>query len=94
LCLKYIPSAVKRFARIKELREMKLELAKNGRLHITDHAEESFKDDTCRLIEILVGAGLKTDAEKIRDLAAATSDSPDLRDAMSKALSADQAEAT
>ena len=86
LCASYIPDAIKRFERIRELRERHLEMAKDERLRMKEYAENSFVEETCRLIEILVGAGRKQDAESVRERALAVRDDRPLRDAIEKVL--------
>jgi hypothetical protein len=48
-------------------------------------ADNAFVQDTCQLIEILVGTNLKAEAEKIRDLAVRAVDDPRLKSAVSDA---------
>jgi hypothetical protein len=88
LCLHYISDPVKRFDRIKLLRETKLSFADNERFK--GFAEESFQDDTCRLIEILVGAGRPDDAQKVSELAFAVKDTKELRAAIKKAITPEE----
>jgi hypothetical protein len=83
ICSVYIPDAIRRFDRIRERRERNLELA------IKDYAERSFVEETCRLIEILVGAGREQDAESVREQALSVRDDRQLRDAIEKAGSTD-----
>lgn len=84
LCASYIPDASERFDRIKEMRERQLSMAKDERLRMKEYAEKSFVEVTCRLIEILVGAGRKEDAESVRERALAMRDDRKLRDAIEK----------
>ncbi len=49
------------------------------------HFEDRFVSDTCQLIEILVGTGQKTVAEKIRDQAVVLLNDPRLKSAVSDA---------
>jgi hypothetical protein len=84
LCASYIPDATKRFDRIREFRERNLEIAKDERVLMKEHAEKMFAEETCRLIEILVGAGRKQDAESVRERALAVRDDRKLRDAIEK----------
>ncbi len=84
LCASYIPDASERFDRIKEMRERQLSMAKDERLRMKEYAEKSFVEVTCRLIEILVGAGRKEDAESVRERALAVRDDRKLRDAIEK----------
>ena len=48
-------------------------------------SEDGFVGQTCKLIEILIGAGRKAEAEKIRDQAVAVLDDPRLKSAVSDA---------
>ncbi len=82
LCASYIPDASERFDRIKEMREVQLKMDKGKQLPMKDYAEKSFVEVTCRLIEILVGAGRKEDAESVRERALAVRDDRKLRDAI------------
>ncbi len=84
LCASYIPDATKRFDRIREMRERHLEMAKDERLRLKEYAETSFVEETCRLIEILVGAGRKEDAESVRERAFAVRDDRPLLEAIKK----------
>ena len=84
LCASYIPDASERFDRIKEMRERQVSMAKDERLRMKEYAEKSFVEVTCRLIEILVGAGRKEDAESVRERALAVRDDRKLRDAIEK----------
>jgi len=84
LCASYIPDASERFDRIKEMRERQLSMAKDERLRMKEYAEKSFVEVACRLIEILVGAGRKEDAESVRERALAVRDDRKLRDAIEK----------
>ena len=52
---------------------MQLKMDKDKQLPMKDYAEKSFVEQTCRLIEILVGAGRKEDAEGVREQALAGS---------------------
>jgi len=69
------------------MREMNLKLAQgeHGPAH-RDIAENMFAQDTCRLIAILVGAGRKPEAEKVRDQALAVRNDRQFRAAVDKAL--------
>jgi hypothetical protein len=82
LCSSYIPDALARLDVIKEMREQYL---KNNP-ELKDYAEKSFVEETCRVIEILVRAGRKLDAEKLREHALAVLDEPAIRQAVEKAV--------
>jgi hypothetical protein len=84
LCSQFIPDAIQRFDRIREMRERNLKIRKDDRLMA--YAEKSFVERTCRLIEILVSAGRREDAEQVRDRALAVRDDRSLRDAIEQAL--------
>jgi len=87
LCAQYIPDPQARFRRIREMREVDLKLAQGE--HGPRHrkiAEQMFADQTCRLLAILVGAGRKPDAEKVRDQAFAVRNDRPFREAVEKAL--------
>jgi hypothetical protein len=87
ICSSFIPDPLKRFERIEEMRALNLKLAqKNDDSRLKEYAEKSFADETCRVIEILVGADRKQDAEKVRDQALAVRDDAGIRDALEKAL--------
>jgi hypothetical protein len=86
LCSSYIPDPLQKLDSIKEMRELNLELAKEGNPQLKAYAEESFVEKTCRLINILVGAGRKQDAEKVRERALAVRDDPAIRQAVEDAV--------
>jgi serine/threonine protein kinase/uncharacterized RDD family membrane protein YckC len=86
ICISYIPDPLKRFDRIRKMRELNLKLAKDNRPQLRDYAERSFVEETSRLIEILVGAGRKADAEKVQEQALAVRDDPGIREAVEKAV--------
>lgn len=86
LCASYIPDATERFDRIREMRERQLKMGTDQRLRMKEYAEKSFSEQTGRLIEILVGAGRKQDAESVREQALAVRDDRPLRDAIEKAI--------
>ena len=48
-------------------------------------ADKRFVDQTCQLVEILVGAGHKTDAESVREQAVALLDEPRLKSSIADA---------
>ena len=86
LCASYIPDATERFERLKEMRELQLKMDKDKRLRMKEYAEKSFVEQTSRLIEILVGAGRKEDAESVREQALEVRDDRRFRDAIEKAF--------
>ena len=86
LCIRYIGDPVARFGRIQERRAMNLKLAKELDEHLKEYAEKTFVEETCRLIDILIAADRKTDAENIRERALAVSDVPAIRQAVKKAV--------
>jgi len=86
ICISHIPDPLKKFDRIRETRERTLTFAKDANPPLKDFAETSFAEETCRLIEILVGVNRKTDAEKIREQAMAVRDDPRIREAVEKAM--------
>jgi hypothetical protein len=84
IAISYIPDPLKRFDQIKERRELTLRRA-SGDSHRKEFAESSFTEDSCRLIEILVGGGRKPDAERVRERALTVRDDPKIREAVDKA---------
>jgi hypothetical protein len=90
ICASYIPDAQARFEEIRQLFQMKIEIAeKNPRLQeggIKEYAEASLVAEVGRLIEILVGVGRGQEAERVRDLALELTVSAETREALDKAL--------
>ena len=78
LCIIYIQDPLKKFDQIRQIREATLPLDMG-------YADRSFVEKTYRLIEILVGAGKKENAELIRTRALAIRDDPAIREAVEKA---------
>jgi hypothetical protein len=85
LCSSYIHDSLKEFDEIREMRELNLKFAKHGPPQLRDFAVKSFVERTCRLIEILVRADRKDEAEKIRERALAVHNDPAIRAAGEKA---------
>ena len=86
LCSGYIPDALKALDGIREMRELNLKLAKqDGMASMKEHADKSFTEKTCQLIEILSGANRKQDAEKVREQALAVRNDAALREALEAA---------
>jgi hypothetical protein len=86
LCSSYIADPLARLNSIQERRELNLQFAKDNNPQLKTYAEKSFVEETCRLIEILVGADRKPDAEKLRERALAVRDDPAIRQAVEKAV--------
>jgi len=90
VCVAHLPDPVARFEDIRGLRQVKLELAGEnpalGQSHLADYAEVHFAEAVRRLIAILVGAGRRQEAERVRELALATSASATVRTALDGAL--------
>jgi hypothetical protein len=86
ICSAYIADPLQRFERIEARRKMNLEYATKGNPRMEEFAETWFADETCRLIEILVGVDRKQEAETVRKQALAVRDDPRIRDAGQKAL--------
>jgi hypothetical protein len=88
-CACYVPDAPARFEEIRQLFQMKMQIAdENPALReggVPEYAEASFVAEVCRLIEILVGVGRGQEAEKIRELAQPMIASAEARDALAKA---------
>jgi predicted Ser/Thr protein kinase len=92
LCQKYMGRPQFRFSLIQEEWESDRDAQKRAASTRTREskalqmeANNRFVGQTCRLIEILVGTGQKTAAEKIRDQAVAVLDDPRLKSAVSDA---------
>ncbi len=86
-CERYIRDPLKRFERFQAMRQMQLSLATEDSTEpFKDVAEGHFVEQTCRLIEILVGVGRGPDAEKVRDRALAVRDDAAIRGAMDRAM--------
>jgi hypothetical protein len=87
ICIRYIPDPLTRFDRIREMRDANLKLAKEeADTNLKEYAENSFVEEICRLIDILVGADRKQDAEKVRERALAVRDASAIREAIEKAV--------
>ena len=84
LCSTYIPDALTKFDRIREMRELNLKFAANGQPRLKQYAERTFIEETCRLIEILVSAERNDEAAKVREQALAVQDDPAIRAAGKK----------
>jgi hypothetical protein len=86
VCSAYIPDPTARFEEIRELRQVKLELAdKNPTLdrpEFREYAEVSFAQEIQRLIAILVGTNRRQEAERVRELGLAVSESAIVRKAL------------
>ena len=80
LCGKYISDPGERFERTKM--NMNRPVA---RPQLKEALDKIADQDTCRLIEILVGAGRKPEAEAIQKQAVAVRDTPAIRDAIATA---------
>jgi hypothetical protein len=85
LCGAYVPDPIRRLDSIKRKRVTELQLAKDDDTPLKRYAEESFVEETCRLIDILVGSGRKQEAETVRERALAVRDDPAIRQAVEKA---------
>jgi serine/threonine protein kinase len=89
LCAGYIPDAQARFDRILKVRERTVPIADNAtgadQALLREHIRNTFVDDTCRLIEILVAVGRRADATRIQEQAVAVSNSPKLEAAVQDA---------
>jgi hypothetical protein len=90
VCVEYLPDPIARFEEIRKLRQVQLELAGEnpalGQSHLGDYAEVHFAEGVRRLITILVGAGRRQDAERVRELALAASANAAVRAALDDAL--------
>jgi hypothetical protein len=90
VCVAHLPDPLARFAEARALREVQLELAGEnpalGQSPLGDYAEVHFAEAVRRLIAILVGAGRRQDAERVRELALAASASDTVRAALDGAL--------
>jgi hypothetical protein len=78
-----VPDPLGRFESIRQLRQLHLELADEnpalGKPEFRDYAEAHFAEEVRRLVAILAGVGRGADAERVRELALATSDSATVR---------------
>jgi hypothetical protein len=86
VCVAYLPDPIARFEEARGLRQVHLELAGEnpalGQSHLGEYAEVHFAEAVGRLIAILVGTGRRQDAERVRELALATSASAPVRAAL------------
>lgn len=91
LCLAYIPDPLKH---LDEMRQQRLDFLKVGseikneeiRQAMTRLGDSEFEAGSCRLVEILAGAGKKAEAEKIRDKALTERDDSVFRGELFKAI--------
>jgi hypothetical protein len=92
-CAAFLPDPVAQFEGIRERRRIQLELADEnpalGGGRLRQYTEVRFAEAVARLVEILAGVGRRPDAERVRELALAVSDSTTVRDALDDALSND-----
>jgi hypothetical protein len=90
VCFAYLPDPIARFEEARGLRQVQLELAGEnpalGESHLGDYAEMQFAEAVRRLIAILVGAGRRQDAERVRELGLAASASATVRAALDGTL--------
>lgn len=90
ICVAHLPDPIARLEEARELRRVKLELASAspalGTSEFRDYVEWDFAEAVRRLIAILVGAGRRQDAERVRELALAASASDTVRAAVDGAL--------
>jgi hypothetical protein len=90
LCLAYIPDPVARVEEIGQLRRIQLLWADEdpalGTPEFRDYVEQRFADEARRVMDILIGAGQRPQAEQVRELALAESDSAVVRAALDDAL--------
>lgn len=90
VCVTYLPDPIAQFEAIRQLRQVQLGLADEnpalGESQFGDYAEVHFAEAVRQLIVILVGAGRRQEAERVRELGLATSDSVTVRAALDDAL--------
>lgn len=86
VCGRFLPDPLESLERMKEMRAMNLKLADQGLPDLKNYADTSFVERACRIIEILVGANRKPEAEKFREKALAVHDDPSIRQAVEKAI--------
>ena len=86
LCIEYTPDTLKRFEAIRKTREDHIKLAETKGDQFKDIGDRFFLLETCRLIEIMAGAGKKQDAEKIREKALAIRGDDMMKEAIDTAL--------
>ena len=89
LCLKYIGDPQGRFDFIRSVRERMNEIldrtSQNNQARMRKQANDSFVNDTRRLVEILVGSGHTDEAQKIQSEAVAVLNDPRLQSAVGDA---------
>jgi serine/threonine protein kinase len=90
VCLKYLGDPQQRFDFIRSLRERMNELLDRtppaNQAQIRKQANDRFVNDTRKLVEILIGCGRTTEAEKIQEEAVAVFNDPRLQSAASDAV--------
>jgi hypothetical protein len=90
VCSRCIPDPLAHIEQARMLRQISLELADEnpalGASPLRGYAEQRFAGEVCRMIAILVGAGRRQEAERVRDLALTVSDDDDFREALDQAL--------
>jgi hypothetical protein len=90
VCSAYVPDPIARLEKIRHLWQIQLELADEnptlGKAHLRDYAEAKFATEVHRLMVILIGAGRRQEAERVRDLALAVNASTAVQAALDDAL--------
>ena len=96
ICSSYIPDAAARFENIRVVYESGIRVAKAtpeyGDEEPEEFALETFIPSVCRVVEILLGAGRRPEAEKVRDLALALNANPKTRESLDTILPAGEPE--
>lgn len=89
ICGKYITDPIGEFENIRYMREVDLSMMRKNTAFDTpemrQHTDKSFIKDTCNLIEILIGLGKKSEAEKIQKKALNYFDHNEIRSAITDA---------
>jgi hypothetical protein len=89
-CISYIPDPLAKFEEIRQLRQVKLEIAAEnaaiGSSEFRDYVEFGFAEQACDVIAILIGVGRRREAERVRELGLAVSARPEVRAALDEAL--------
>ncbi len=86
ICGEFIADATARLDQMASNREMQAKFALKGQPRMEKMADQAFVKSVRRLVEILVGAGRKPEAEDVRTRALVVLDNPSIRSAVEDAV--------
>jgi hypothetical protein len=93
LCSEYIKDPLQRFSQLKAMHEFTGKLGgreKSGSDVLRRVGIEIFRDQICRLIEVLAGSGRKAEADKVYDKALTVFEEREDKEALGRALKTEQ----